>query len=57
MKLEGSVALVTGGNSGIGLATVKALLAEKVIVYVADRDEKISKALVNEINTKKCKFI
>ena len=32
-KLEGQIAVVTGGNSGIGLATAKRLVAEGAYVF------------------------
>jgi NAD(P)-dependent dehydrogenase (short-subunit alcohol dehydrogenase family) len=38
LGLEGRVALVTGAGSGIGLATVRALLAEGACVIAADLD-------------------
>ena len=38
-SLKDKVALVTGAASGIGLATVRALLAEGAKVVMADRDE------------------
>jgi len=37
LKLEGKIALVTGGNSGIGLATAQQFIAEGAYVFITGR--------------------
>jgi NAD(P)-dependent dehydrogenase (short-subunit alcohol dehydrogenase family) len=49
MRFEGKVAVVTGGNSGIGLAAAKAFAREGASVAVTGRDEKSLKAAEQEI--------
>jgi NAD(P)-dependent dehydrogenase (short-subunit alcohol dehydrogenase family) len=48
-KLEGKVAVVTGGNSGIGLATAKRFVAEGAYVFVTGRRQNELDAAVKEI--------
>ena len=48
-KLEGKVALVTGGTSGIGLAAAKDLAAEGATVYFTGRRESELQAAVDAI--------
>jgi NAD(P)-dependent dehydrogenase (short-subunit alcohol dehydrogenase family) len=48
-RLEGKVALVTGGNSGIGLATAKRFHEEGARVVIAGRNQKTLDAAVKEI--------
>ena len=42
-RLEGEVAIITGGNSGIGRATAEAMAREGAVVVVAARNEKTSR--------------
>jgi NAD(P)-dependent dehydrogenase (short-subunit alcohol dehydrogenase family) len=48
-KLEGKIALITGGNSGIGLATAKQLVKEGAYVFITGRRDAELAAAVKEI--------
>ena len=48
-KLEGKIALITGGNSGIGLATAKRFVNEGAFVFVTGRRDAELAAAVKEI--------
>jgi NAD(P)-dependent dehydrogenase (short-subunit alcohol dehydrogenase family) len=48
-KLDGKIALVTGGNSGIGLATAKRFVNEGAYVYITGRRDAELAAAVKEI--------
>ncbi len=49
MRIEGSSAIVTGGASGLGEATVRRLCAAGARVVIVDRDEKRGPALAQEL--------
>jgi NAD(P)-dependent dehydrogenase (short-subunit alcohol dehydrogenase family) len=48
-KLEGKIAVITGGNSGIGLATAKRFVAEGAQVFITGRRKTELDAAVTEI--------
>jgi NAD(P)-dependent dehydrogenase (short-subunit alcohol dehydrogenase family) len=48
-KLEGKIALITGGNCGIGLATAKQFVNEGAYVFITGRREQELAAAVKEI--------
>jgi NAD(P)-dependent dehydrogenase (short-subunit alcohol dehydrogenase family) len=52
MKLTGKKALITGGNSGIGLATARLFVAEGAEVAITGRDQKTLDEAVAEVGPK-----
>ena len=48
-KLEGKIAVITGGNSGIGLAAAKRLVTEGAYVFITGRRQKELDLAVSEI--------
>src|SRR5215510_7686019 len=48
-KLEGKIALVTGGNSGIGFATARRFVEEGAFVFITGRREAQLEAAVKLI--------
>ena len=48
-RIEGKVAVVTGGCSGIGLATVRRFVEEGARVVIGDIDAAVGKALADEL--------
>jgi NAD(P)-dependent dehydrogenase (short-subunit alcohol dehydrogenase family) len=52
-KLEGKVAVITGGNSGIGLATAQRFVSEGAYVFITGRRQNELDAAVRQIGEKK----
>jgi NAD(P)-dependent dehydrogenase (short-subunit alcohol dehydrogenase family) len=50
-KLDGKTALITGGNSGIGLATAKRFVAEGAYVFITGRREAELAAAVRDVGS------
>ena len=51
-RLDGKVAVITGGNSGIGFATAKAFIQEGAHVVIAGRDQKTLDQAASELGGK-----
>ena len=56
MNLAGKIAVVTGGASGLGEATVRAYVEKGVKVAIFDRDESKAEILVNELGADNVSF-
>jgi NAD(P)-dependent dehydrogenase (short-subunit alcohol dehydrogenase family) len=52
MRLEGKTAFITGGNSGIGLATARLFVAEGARVAVTGRNQETLDAAAAELGDK-----
>jgi NAD(P)-dependent dehydrogenase (short-subunit alcohol dehydrogenase family) len=50
-KLQGKIALITGGNSGIGLATARQFVNEGAVVFITGRRQSQLAAAAEEIGT------
>jgi NADP-dependent 3-hydroxy acid dehydrogenase YdfG len=48
-KLEGKIAVITGGNSGIGLATARRFVAECAYVFITGRRQSELDSAVKQI--------
>jgi len=57
MKLEGAVALVTGGASGLGEATVRAFVGKGARAAIMDRPNSAGEKLASELGSGKAIFV
>ena len=48
-RLDGKIAVITGGNSGIGLATAQRLVSEGAHVFITGRRQSEVDAAVKQI--------
>ena len=51
-KLDGKIALITGGSDGIGLATAQQFVAEGAYVFITGRRKEALDAAVKQIGNK-----
>lgn len=56
-KLSGKVAIITGGASGIGEASVREAVSEGAYVVIADMNDSWGKKLANELNVSDKKVV
>ena len=54
MQIQGQAALVTGGASGLGEATARALAAQGAKVAVLDRNAELAEKVASEIGGVAC---
>lgn len=57
MRLQGKAAIVTGGASGIGEATVRDMVKEGAHVLIADLNTDLGERLAKELNSKSTKVV
>ena len=48
-RFEGKTALISGGASGIGLATAKRLIADGATVWISDIQDELGESVAEEI--------
>ena len=54
-KLDGKIALITGGNSGIGLASAKQFMNEGAYVFITGRRDRELAAAIKETASPGCR--